>query len=89
MATSLLWTPPENNPLHQLTTIVMLEFKSFLNSDGCPLDEAATVLKGVLSSVSKLPGWDCTQWGPRSNEKHGVVVLISAQFLRRFLETIN
>ena len=72
-----------------MTTIVILEFKSFLDSDGCPLGEDATVLKGVLSSVAKLPGWDRTQWGPRTNDNHGVVVLISAQFLQRFLATIN
>ncbi|KAL8817180.1 MAG: hypothetical protein Q9223_003935 [Gallowayella weberi] len=76
MASSLPWTPPKANDLDLMTTIIILEFASFLDSDGRPLGEAAVVLEQVLSSFSELSAWKSTRWGPRSDHKHGIIIII-------------
>ncbi|KAL8684700.1 MAG: hypothetical protein Q9224_006179 [Gallowayella concinna] len=69
------------NHLDLLTTIIILDFASVPDSDGRPLGEAATVWEQVLSSISELPGWKSTRWGPRSEQKHEIIIMIVWQFL--------
>lgn len=78
MASPLLWTPPENHHLHLMTTIIIFEFACSLDSDTRPLGDAAQVWDQVLNSISELPGWKSTKWGPQSDDKHRVVVIIGA-----------
>ncbi|KAL8978264.1 MAG: hypothetical protein Q9205_006111 [Flavoplaca limonia] len=64
-----------------MTTVVILEFTSLLDSEGRPSGEGAFVWNRVLRSISELSGWNCTKWGPQSNDKHRIVALIVWKFL--------
>ncbi|KAL8890669.1 MAG: hypothetical protein Q9192_005839 [Flavoplaca navasiana] len=77
MESSLLWAPIENH-LCLMTTIIILNFAPVLDSKGRPLGKAAEVWDNVLVSFSKLSGWKSTKWGPRTDDKHGVVLVIGA-----------
>ncbi|KAL8991620.1 MAG: hypothetical protein Q9169_007815 [Polycauliona sp. 2 TL-2023] len=81
MANSLLWKPPRDTHGNSMTTIMILDFASDLDPDGRPIGEAAIIWDRVLISLSKLSGWESTKWGPRSDDKHGIVALIVWNFL--------
>ncbi|KAL8990300.1 MAG: hypothetical protein Q9169_008156 [Polycauliona sp. 2 TL-2023] len=81
VASSLLWKPPRDTHGNSMTTILILDFASDLDPDGRPIGEAAKIWDRVMAFISKIPGWDSTKWGPRSDDKHGIVVLIVWNFL--------
>ncbi|KAL8894395.1 MAG: hypothetical protein Q9192_004358 [Flavoplaca navasiana] len=63
-----------------MTTIVILDFASSIDSDGRPIGNVASVWDRVLMSISKIPGWKSTKCGPQSDDKHGVIILIVWRF---------
>ena len=71
-----------------MTTVVILEFTSLLNSEGRPSGEGAFVWNRVLRSISELSGWKCTKWGPQSNDKHRIVALIGTQSIQMLIEIL-
>ncbi|KAL8881428.1 MAG: hypothetical protein Q9198_001371 [Flavoplaca austrocitrina] len=61
-----------------MTTIIILNFAPVLDSKGRPLEEAAEIWDHVLTSFSKLSGWKSTKSGPRTDDKHEIVLVIGA-----------
>ncbi|KAL8856349.1 MAG: hypothetical protein Q9178_007040 [Gyalolechia marmorata] len=60
---------------------MVLKFTLPLDADGWPLGETAALWNRVLNSVSFLPGWRSTHWGPQSDDKHGLIVITVWKFL--------
>ncbi|KAL8928649.1 MAG: hypothetical protein Q9172_000864 [Xanthocarpia lactea] len=60
---------------------MILKFTSSLDADGRPLGEAAPLWNSMLTSISYLPGWESTYWGPQSDDKHGLIVISVWKFL--------
>ncbi len=80
MELTLPWNPPTDNTINQsMTTIIILKFGSLLDPNGRSLGEG-DLWESVLSCVSRLPGWRTTSFGPRSDDQHGVVIVIGAYY---------